>query len=518
MVKLEEIPTQFHRTIKEKTLALKDETEKRKIRLGKTLKEVKIMDRDPFYMGSKNDLIKAEWAYNLWKEYIDTTRLDNVHIRGLHYFIVMKSQPTPPPSIPNTTFDWNQYENTVPCYVYLVSCVKIARYLGIIPFEGIIDEKNDVTTITWYEPHKTSYKIDAGMRLPVDIPRLDVDLPEVRIIDSDFDKYLKNCAYRYSRDLVYSDFVEKGVEFTKDLVKPFYIEIWSEKTLPSFIHDVFRNLNVNKVVEGGALSITVMYDFVQELNTRGQDGVAFYFSDYDPKGADMAVDMAWKIQWAKCVEVLDNNLRAFVQPIALSEKQIISNDIPLAPIKIKGTQKSKQYDTLKKKFQKQQSVSGYAELQALEARPDLYRDIVKNAIEPWLASPEDINDRINKKFEELIEEIKGQAFEELEKNRDELKKHFDNVVKLTNDIKNALPDYDKIKNQFNEARKLLWDCDADSNMRSKLHSIEDDIDLPEPVPPKIKRNPPVECLYDSWRDFDEQFNILYQKKVTKQRI
>ena len=51
MVKLEETPNQFHRTIKEKTLALKDETEKRKIRLGKTLKEVKMMDRDPFYMG-----------------------------------------------------------------------------------------------------------------------------------------------------------------------------------------------------------------------------------------------------------------------------------------------------------------------------------------------------------------------------------------------------------------------------------------------------------------------------------
>ena len=54
--------------------------------------------------------------------------------------------------------------------------------------------------------------------------------------------------------------------------------------------------------------------------------------------------------------------------------------------------------------------------------------------------------------------------------------------------------------------------------RSTLSKIEDNITLPDVIPPQIKKDAPVVCLYDSRRDFEEQFKILYDLKITKKKV
>jgi len=503
-------------SIYEKTINLRKKTIERKKILGKkSIDEVLIMSSkyDPYYIGSETDIKKAEWAYELWKDYIDTTGVDQVHVRGIHYYIVMKKigMINPP-----TKCDWSVYENTINCSSYLGACVEKARYLNLIPPDGIIDEKNNVTVVTVYEPHQTNYA-PSSINSPVYIPySFDLELPKIIKPYDNFEEYLEKAPKRYAENLVNGGSLvgENGIVFSKNLVKPFYKVAWSEKKLPKFIHEVFRRYNFDKVVEGGELSLTMMYDFIKDTNKRKQDGVAFYFSDYDPRGNDMPINMAIKLRYSKDVDLLSYN--AYIQPVVLTEEQIIEHNIPLAPIKLTG---EKKYDTLKKKFKESQSVDGFAELTALEGDPALYVKIVEDKIKPWLTRSSEINNLINDEKQKLINEIIKITKEEMEQHRDLLQTHYDKITNLANEVIDVLPDYDKIKKQFNHAKEIVHEnYSLKEDMERVLSKIQDNITLPDVIPPQIKKEPTVECLYDSRRDFEKQFKILYDSKVTKKKI
>ena len=502
-------------SIYEKTINLRKKTIERKKVLGKkSIDEVLIMSQkyDPYYIGSETDIKKAEWAYELWKDYIDTTGVDQVHVRGIHYYIVMKKIGMIKPP---TKCDWSAYENTINCSSYLGACIEKARYLNLIPPDGIIDEKNNVTVVTIYEPHQTSYA-PSSIDLPVYLPySFDLDLPTISKYYDDLDEYIEKSSKRYAENVVNGRILvgEDGIVFSKNLVRPFYKVAWSEKKLPKFIHGVFQRYGFDEVVEGGELSLTMMYDFIKDTNKRKQDGVAFYFSDYDPRGNDMPINMAVKLRYSKDVDLLPYN--AYIQPVVLTEEQIIEHSIPLAPIKFTG---NKKYDTLKKKFKESQSVDGFAELQALEGDPQLYVKIVEDKIKPWLTRTSEINDLINDEKQKLIDEITELTKEEMEKHRDVLETYYDKMMDLADEVIDVLPDYSEINKQFNDAKTIIRNSTLQENMGERLRKIQKNIILPDVIPPKIKKESPVECLYDSRRDFEEQFKILYDSKVTKKKI
>lgn len=514
----------YYTNLRLKTIKLYEETKKNKEERGLSLDKITVMEPkyDPFYCGSNNDVLKAQWAYKLWKEYCDTTGVNKVHIRGLHYFIVMKEEKVRPAFYDIRRKTWtvdekgSYYGNVSDCCNYLSEAVGYARYLAFIPFEGIVDEKNDVTTITIYEEHKATYKGGVSIQLPVTIPSLwFIDFPYVGITYSSFETYLEESAENCARSLVEHTFLEKdAIELNPDLVKPFYIEIWSEKTLPEYIHNIFRQNCVNKVVEGGELSLTVMYNFVQEVNKRGQDGVALYFSDSDPRGNDMPSNMSIKLLWAKCVEILNPDVKVFVTPIALTKEQTEKLGLPRMPI----STKSKMSETLKKKFEKHLEVTGFAELQALEARPDAYKQIVNDAIKSWILPMDEISEVIENRKRELRDEIKDKILKEMEKYKDELKEYYNKAVKLVEDIKEKMPEEEKIREQFEEAEKIALGSPIPPDMKFKLDDIKEDIILPDVDPPRIKKDPPIECLFDSRRSKEEQTAILIKNKISKQEV
>lgn len=505
--------------LKDKTVALYQETLDKKSIFKRKLRELLILEGiDPFYIGRQNDIIQAEWARDLWQEYVDTTGLDSVHTRGLHYFIVMLDRTVPPAQLinPRDVCRWSSYENTTNCYQYLSKCLTYARYLGLIPFNGILDEKNDVTTIYEYFDHNSDFDSESSIKELIDFPKgydFDFILPSVYRQYDNVDDYIDGVSEDYAHQLVNGTGLGAGIYFQHDLVKPFYIEIWSEKTLPSFIHDIFKQYKVNRVVEGGELSLSVMDNFIKEVNKRKQDGVALYFSDFDPKGSEMAVNMARKIQWEQHTGLLDGDINVYINPVALSSKQIIGSKLPLMPIKISD---KKAYATLQKKFQDVNNVVGFAELQVLEARPDLYRQIVREAIKPWVCNEAEIYREEQRVKEDLKEQITALVKDELENHRDEIQTKYKELDRLADEMESLLPEEDSIREAYDEAKEKLPEIEQHS-VREILDEIQDIIDLPDFEDPKIKRDPPVECLFDSRRDEQLQFNILYDSKISKKK-
>ncbi len=105
--------------------------------------------RDPMYKGTDADHAKAEWFGRLWRKAVEKRESDRIHVRGVHYTVYMDDMDVEPP----TDCSWASYDNTQKCYDYLEECAVLARILGYIPLDGIIDKRADTRTITEYGDH-----------------------------------------------------------------------------------------------------------------------------------------------------------------------------------------------------------------------------------------------------------------------------------------------------------------------------------------------------------------------------
>lgn len=151
--------------------------------------------RDPMFKGTSADHAKAEWFAGLWEKAVAGRQQKQIHVRGVHYFVVMSTSsetmlnvdqlpvafdPTEldqleGPIRPPTQCSWAEYANTDKCYDYLEGAAKLARILGYIPLDGIYDNKHDQLVVTHYGEHRTeadtsTLSAPTGVRLP-SIPR-----------------------------------------------------------------------------------------------------------------------------------------------------------------------------------------------------------------------------------------------------------------------------------------------------------------------------------------------------------
>ena len=99
-------------------------------RSGKRSEEMLVLGRssDPFYVGSKDQCAKAEWARGLFDLH-GTSR--PVHIRRLHYFALAQPQHIKP--------DGTIYTNTTANWRFLLGACKYARYLNLLPYDLFVD-------------------------------------------------------------------------------------------------------------------------------------------------------------------------------------------------------------------------------------------------------------------------------------------------------------------------------------------------------------------------------------------
>lgn len=180
--------------------------------------------RDPFYTGSKGQVRRAKWAAGMYEKYVKVTGETKVHSRGLHYFMDMRLKEEIKP--PTQKCTWDHYGGTRTCWNYLSDSLVWAKRLGLIPWDAIIDEKNDVTRTTIYRSHSTGYRVGRPSS-PIHLPlkqQLEVRMPSLweRKFDS-FTDYVENQADRIASGAL------KEVRLDEDRLQPFHVEVWAEK-------------------------------------------------------------------------------------------------------------------------------------------------------------------------------------------------------------------------------------------------------------------------------------------------
>jgi hypothetical protein len=152
---------------------------------------------DPFYAGLGYRKEAAEWFATLWREH----GLHGHNIRRIHYRLV---------SLPKGTVlrpNGNPYVNTETDWAYLNVASLAARYLDLIPFDGIVDNRNDPPIFNAINAHlnpdeeqEVSAEVNFG-EVEIETPEFPT-LPEIHVHGLDDD----------------------------DVIQDYVVEVWIEKS------------------------------------------------------------------------------------------------------------------------------------------------------------------------------------------------------------------------------------------------------------------------------------------------
>ena len=120
---------------------------------------------DPFFARAPFRVKAAEWfAREVWPKH---GRVGS-HLRRIHYRLV-----TEPIQMPVG----RMYENTVENWVYLARASLAARYLDLIPYDGLIDRRNDEPIFnaekTLLDPNE-----EREVSCQVQFDEVEIELPE----------------------------------------------------------------------------------------------------------------------------------------------------------------------------------------------------------------------------------------------------------------------------------------------------------------------------------------------------
>jgi hypothetical protein len=238
-------------------------------------------------------------------------------------------------------------KNTESDWAYLCWASLAARYLDLIPFNGLIDKRNDEPLI-YAKNVDPQRKLKADCRTFNEWTRLDKPgLPMLPFLSVD------------------------GFEVIQDYI----VEIWIEKsTQNDWLLPLCRRRGVNLVVGIGEQSEVR----ARELALRSAEYKApvrvLYLSDFDPGGRSMPKAVARKVEFT--IYKLNLNVDFQLIPLVLTPEQCRQYNLPRIPIK--ETERRK--DTFEQNFG-----IGATELDALEAlHPGEMARIVEEEINNWL--------------------------------------------------------------------------------------------------------------------------------------
>jgi hypothetical protein len=218
----------------------------------------------------------------------------------------------------------------------------MARYLGLVRIEDIIDRKNP-------DPHVNArYDWEYWQR-----PSFSIDVPELA------DPYVWTYGYDTPN------------------AQPYHLEVWCEKsTMDDVLLPVCARLGANLVTFEGEVSITaVCVGLVKRIAaSQGKPARIWYISDFDPAGNSMPVATARKLEWAiRAGGWSDLDVR--LTPLALSADQVRAYRLPRKPIKDTERRAARFEDAFG---------AGATELDALEVlHPGELTRLVESALSPY---------------------------------------------------------------------------------------------------------------------------------------
>lgn len=449
--------------------------------------------RDPFYRGTPGDLEKANWFGTVWQKLgLDaiTHNGTQVHLRRIHYLLVSRSAEMPP-------ITWGErrnrgrYRNTQEHWQALLDAALNARYLGIVQFRDIHDERNEAPVL--YAPPG----------------RPDIPAPQVSV----------SAGYTYAAHLGMSllnhwnmpTCTLSGYQYA-DGGQRYHLEVWVEKsTMEDVLRPVCGLFYANLMQGQGEFSATQMYEAAFRIYRSGRPTRIFYISDYDPAGQNMPVSAGRKLEWF--MRAKDSPLRtAFdtywaqgcdvaLTPIALTCEQIVEYGLPTEPAKTskgksgkrKATPKTETASTTRWKS------DGTTELDALEAlHPGVLKRIVRNSLSEFYDG--DLKSEVN--------QMRKLATDRLTEMQEEVLAEYAEQVEILN--RDWYTFYERVNPQA-EALAERAETLLEGINHAMAKTIEDfDVEDVFPVPEAAEADEdPDAALFWSERSYDEQLEAYH---------
>jgi hypothetical protein len=311
-----------------------------------------------------------------------------VHLRGAHYVLLGEIKPNGEPYT-NTDADW----------VWLQNCAaKAARWLGYVGFDRISDARNNEPVIRIHrEVHPQPY----------------ISVGNVRIVIPD----------ELAPTVSVADFVG---------TQPYKLVLVGEKTsLEHVLEPIAAAYKADLYALTGEASDTRASQMARIAAEDGRHMVIFYLSDADPSGHQMPVSLARKLQALQTLQF--PGLSWEVRPIALTPDQVREYGLPSTPLK-----------ATEKRADRWVAAMGVeqTEIDSIAAlRPDLLREIVRDALKPFYDSGLDrrvreARDEWQRRAQEMLETQLG--VERLDEMRTDAEARIEGLEEQVSAINSAL--------------------------------------------------------------------------------
>jgi hypothetical protein len=261
-----------------------------------------------------------------------------IHLRGLHYALVSSTSLTKP--------DGSRYLNDLNNWLWLqVEASKAARWLGYVPFDRIVDERNSAPLIAVNGNGAPEIEIGLGATIEVSVPDLHDIVPTV---------YLSNFRARQKYRLVF----------------------YGEKTsLAEVVAPLCKSYKADLYLPSGEITDTQLHLMAKTGAEDGRPMVVFILADFDPAGNQMAVSIGRKLQAFRDLRYPDLSFE--VLPIALTEDQERDLDLPSTPLK--------ETERRADRWREEHGGLEQTEIDALATlRPDVLRKIVRDAFDRYV--------------------------------------------------------------------------------------------------------------------------------------
>jgi chloramphenicol 3-O-phosphotransferase len=351
--------------------------------MGLTKGDISVLSRDPFFVGSPKEYEDARWAAGLWDKMMSKRRKP-LHLRGFHYWVQSQGIAKP---------DGVKYAHVDPSkdWMYLLTAVQIARYLGIGEWTNLVDLKHPDPV------DHDNYYIGTGFDKTGD-----VDIQE-----------LLNTKAEGLVDEIIRELVREAPAYQDDGYQMYHMEVLCEKNSMGFvIEPACRKYNACYQAFVGQASvekIQMMTNRAIRAHQAGKHVRIFYIADYDRYGWSMVTAVARKVEFMlEQAGVTDTDAK--LTRLALNEDHINKFNLPKAP----------------------KHGEAVVELDALEAiHPGALGKIVEDALRPYydaksVQTVREENRRIREAVREMVEENLRGPLEEVFKNVD--------ITKVAGDI------------------------------------------------------------------------------------
>jgi hypothetical protein len=347
-----------------------------------------------------------------------------VHIRGLHYALFAKGDVRKP--------NGEVYSNSHDDYVWLGMTVKSARWLGVLSFERISDNRNAAPLI--YRANEPIGPVNGFVF-----------------------SYVARGEGAGLGDLVFREPYPALLNFERR--QPFALTIFGEKSsLEDVLMPIAQRYGADLYLPTGEISDTLMYRMAKDGAKDGRPMVVFTISDFDPAGYQMPVSIGRKLQALR--DLCFPSLRFEVVPVALTVDQVRELDLPLTPLK----ETERRADKWLAEFGVEQTeIDALATLQPLELNR-----IVEEAMEPYFDST--LVDRLA----EAKDQWREQAQEVIDA-------HID--ADEIDEVRQAGSDIDDEVSAFME--------EVAERVAERLKQTTVGVELPLPVMPEIELGEPL---------------------------